>query len=198
MAKGIVAVVGRPNVGKSTFFNKLTGERISIVDDTPGVTRDRISADVEWNGRVLTLVDTGGIEPETNSALLRQMRAQAEMAIAAADVILFLTDLRTGVTDARPRRSRHNAASKSAKPVLPVVNKVRRAGRPAPPNSTSSIRLGPRQTRCPSRRVSRHRLAATCSTPCLELLPEPEEYAAPRRASSAWRSSASRTRANAR
>ena len=93
MAKGIVAVVGRPNVGKSTFFNKLTGERISIVDDTPGVTRDRISADVEWNGRVLTLVDTGGIEPETNSALLRQMRAQAEMAIAAAlimSVIWFM------------------------------------------------------------------------------------------------------------
>ena len=122
MAKGIVAVVGRPNVGKSTFFNKLTGERISIVDDTPGVTRDRISADVEWNGRVLTLVDTGGIEPETNSALLRQMRAQAEMAIAAADVILFLTDLRTGVTDAD--REIATMLRKSKKPVLPVVNKV--------------------------------------------------------------------------
>ena len=122
MAKGIVAVVGRPNVGKSTFFNKLTGERISIVDDTPGVTRDRISADVEWNGRELTLVDTGGIEPETKSELLRQMRAQAEMAIAAADVIIFLTDLRTGVTDAD--REVATMLRRSKKPVLLAVNKV--------------------------------------------------------------------------
>ena len=122
MAKGIVAIVGRPNVGKSTFFNKLTGERISIVDDTPGVTRDRISADVEWNGRELTLVDTGGIEPETKSGLLRQMRAQAEMAIAAADVIIFLTDLRTGVTDAD--REVATMLRRSKKPVLLAVNKV--------------------------------------------------------------------------
>lgn len=192
MAKGIVAVVGRPNVGKSTFFNKLTGERISIVDDTPGVTRDRISADVEWNGRVLTLVDTGGIEPETNSALLRQMRAQAEMAIAAADVILFLTDLRTGVTDAD--REIATMLRKSKKPVLPVVNKVDAPG-DLPPIFTSSTRSAS-ATRCPSRRFTAP-AAATCSTPCSSCCPSPR-IRRPRRASSAWRSSASRTRAKAR
>lgn len=192
MAKGIVAVVGRPNVGKSTFFNKLTGERISIVDDTPGVTRDRISADVEWNGRVLTLVDTGGIEPETNSALLRQMRAQAEMAIAAADVILFLTDLRTGVTDAD--REIATMLRKSKKPVLPVVNKVDAPGDlPADFYEFYSLGLG---DPLPSRRFTAP-AAATCSTPCSSCCPSPR-IRRPRRASSAWRSSASRTRAKAR
>ena len=99
MNKPIVAIVGRPNVGKSTFFNKISGQRLAIVDDTPGVTRDRIYADAEWNGRAVTLVDTGGIEPVTDSELLKQMRIQAQLAIDSADVIIFLTDVSTGGFD---------------------------------------------------------------------------------------------------
>ena len=97
MANSFVAVVGRPNVGKSTFFNFLAGERISIVDDTPGVTRDRIYAEVEWLGRKFSLIDTGGIEPRTDDVLLQQMRIQAELAIETADVILFMVDLKAGL-----------------------------------------------------------------------------------------------------
>ena len=96
MAKPLVAVVGRPNVGKSTFFNKIARRRISIVEDTPGVTRDRIYADCEWLNHKFTLIDTGGIEPHTDDILLRQMRRQAEVAIDTCDVILFFTDGRTG------------------------------------------------------------------------------------------------------
>ena len=98
MAKPLVAVVGRPNVGKSTFFNKIAGRRISIVEDTPGVTRDRIYADCEWLNYKFTLIDTGGIEPKTDDILLKQMRRQAEIAIDTCDVILFFTDGRTGMT----------------------------------------------------------------------------------------------------
>ena len=97
MAKPIVAIVGRPNVGKSTLFNKLVGTRLSIVDDTPGVTRDRIYGESEWRNRRFSLVDTGGIEPKTNDVILAQMRTQAQLAIDAADVIVLVTDLRTGV-----------------------------------------------------------------------------------------------------
>ena len=93
MAKPVVAVVGRPNVGKSTLFNKLIGQRLSIVKDTPGVTRDRVFAPCEWRGRTLLLADTGGIEPKTEDQLLRQMRYQAELAIEQADVIILVTDL---------------------------------------------------------------------------------------------------------
>ena len=96
--KPIVAVVGRPNVGKSTFFNKIAGKRISIVEDTPGVTRDRIYSDGEWNGREFTLIDTGGIEPAEKDVILSEMRAQAQIAIDTADVIVFVTDIRAGVT----------------------------------------------------------------------------------------------------
>ena len=92
MAKPLVAVVGRPNVGKSTFINKIAGRRISIVEDTPGVTRDRIYADCEWLNHKFTLIDTGGIEPRTDDILLKQMRRQAEIAIETCDVILFFTD----------------------------------------------------------------------------------------------------------
>ena len=97
MSKPVVAIVGRPNVGKSTLFNKLVGQRLSIVDDTPGVTRDRIYGECEWCGCKFTLIDTGGIEPHTNDILLSQMRNQAQLAIDSADVIIMVTDLRTGV-----------------------------------------------------------------------------------------------------
>ena len=98
MALPIVAVVGRPNVGKSTLFNKLIGQRLSIVEDTPGVTRDRIYSRCEWRGKEFMVVDTGGIEPESTDVILAQMRRQSELAIEKADVIVFLTDIRCGVT----------------------------------------------------------------------------------------------------
>ena len=100
MSKPIVAIVGRPNVGKSTLFNVLAGDNISIVKDTPGVTRDRIYADVEWLNHKFTLVDTGGIEPESKDIILSQMRDQAQIAIDTANVIIFITDVRQGLVDA--------------------------------------------------------------------------------------------------
>ena len=100
MAKPIVAIVGRPNVGKSTLFNKLIGQRLSIVEDTPGVTRDRVYAPCTWNGREFVMVDTGGIEPTTADQMLRDMRSQAEIAIDTADLVVLLTDVETGVTAA--------------------------------------------------------------------------------------------------
>ena len=120
--KGTVAIIGRPNVGKSTFFNKITGERISIVDDTPGVTRDRIYAETEWNGKTFVLTDTGGLEPSANTEILRQMRMQAELAIVGADVIIFMTDVRAGVT--ADDREIATMLMKSRKPVVLAVNKI--------------------------------------------------------------------------
>ena len=128
MAKPIVAIVGRPNVGKSTFFNKLIGERRSIVEDTPGVTRDRIYGECEWCGRKLTLIDTGGIEPKTDDIILSQMKLQAEIAIESADVIILLCDVRTGVTAAD--RDISVMLKKSGKPVIPAINKCDRIGQP--------------------------------------------------------------------
>ena len=122
MSKPVVAVVGRPNVGKSTLFNVLAGERIAIVKDTPGVTRDRIYADASWLNRDFTLIDTGGIEPDTKDVILSQMREQAEIAIATADVILFLTDVRQGLLDADAKVA--DMLRRSKKPVVLVVNKV--------------------------------------------------------------------------
>ena len=98
MAKPVVAIVGRPNVGKSTLFNKIIGQRLSIVDDAPGVTRDRIYGDGEWLGRKMLFVDTGGIEPKTDDIILSSMRSQAQLAIDTASVIVFVTDLKSGVT----------------------------------------------------------------------------------------------------
>ena len=97
MSRPIVAIVGRPNVGKSTLFNKLIGQRLSIVEDTPGVTRDRIFGECEWKNRKFSLVDTGGIEPESKDIILSQMRTQAQIAIDSADCIIFVTDVRTGM-----------------------------------------------------------------------------------------------------
>ena len=120
--KPIVAVVGRPNVGKSTFFNALAGEKISIVKDTPGVTRDRIYVDVTWLNYAFTLVDTGGIEPDSKDVILSQMREQAQLAIETADVILFMTDVKQGLQDADGKVC--DMLRRSGKPVLLVVNKV--------------------------------------------------------------------------
>jgi GTP-binding protein len=120
--KPVVAVVGRPNVGKSTFFNVMAGERLSIVKDTPGITRDRIYADVDWAGHDFTLIDTGGIEPDSNDIILSQMREQAQIAIDTADVIIFMTDVRQGLVDADSQVAL--MLRKSKKPVVLTVNKV--------------------------------------------------------------------------
>ena len=122
MSKPIVAIIGKPNVGKSTFFNYLAGSRISIVEDTPGVTRDRVYAETIWRGRNFTLIDTGGIEPESEDIILSQMREQANLAIAMADVILFLTDVRQGVTAADKEIAL--MLKKSKKPIVLVCNKA--------------------------------------------------------------------------
>ncbi|MDD6155703.1 MAG: ribosome biogenesis GTPase Der [Lachnospiraceae bacterium] len=122
MSKPIVAIVGRPNVGKSTLFNTLAGERISIVKDTPGVTRDRIYADVTWLNYNFTLIDTGGIEPDSSDVILSQMREQAQIAIDTADVIMFLTDVHQGLQDSDAKVA--DMLRRSHKPVVLVVNKV--------------------------------------------------------------------------
>lgn len=122
MSRPVVAIVGRPNVGKSTLFNALAGSMISIVEDTPGVTRDRIYADVTWLDKSFTLVDTGGIEPDSNDILLSRMREQAQIAIDTADVIIFITDVRQGLVDSDSKVA--DMLRRSAKPVILVVNKV--------------------------------------------------------------------------
>ncbi len=128
MAKPIIAVVGRPNVGKSTLFNKIIGQRLSIVEDTPGVTRDRIYAEFEWRSKSCMLVDTGGIEPFTSDVILSQMRRQAQLAIDSADVIILVTDIRSGVT--ATDQDVANMLLKSGKPIVLCVNKCDNLGAP--------------------------------------------------------------------
>lgn len=155
MGKPIVAIVGRPNVGKSTLFNMIVGERISIVEDTPGVTRDRIYADAVWLNHSFTLMDTGGIEPKTNDKMLRHMREQAEMAIEMADVVLFMVDVKTGLVDADFQVA--DMLRRAQKRIVLVVNKVDNIekqemdvyefynlgiGEPHPISSISKIGLG--------------------------------------------------------
>ena len=126
MARPTIAIVGRPNVGKSTLFNKLIGERRSIVEDIPGVTRDRIYGETEWRGIKLSVIDTGGIEPKTDDVILKQMRFQAEVAIESADVILFMCDVRTGLT--ADDRDIAVMLQKSGKPIIPCINKCDSVG----------------------------------------------------------------------
>ena len=126
MSKPIIAIVGRPNVGKSTLFNKLIGERRSIVEDVPGVTRDRIYGETEWGGKKFIVIDTGGIEPKTDDIILSQMRFQAQVAIESADVILFMCDVRTGLTASD--RDIAVMLQKSGKPIIPCINKCDSVG----------------------------------------------------------------------
>ena len=155
MSKPVVAIVGRPNVGKSTLFNVLAGDTISIVKDTPGVTRDRIYADCTWLDKNFTLIDTGGIEPDSSDIILSQMREQAEIAIATADVIVFIVDVRQGLVDADSKVA--DMLRKSKKPVVLAVNKVDSfekfgndvyefynlgIGDPVPVSAASRLRLG--------------------------------------------------------
>ncbi|MBR2343348.1 MAG: ribosome biogenesis GTPase Der [Clostridia bacterium] len=128
MSKPIVAIVGRPNVGKSTLFNKLIGERRSIVEDLPGVTRDRIYAEAEWRDRKFVLIDTGGIEPKSDDTILKQMRTQAEIAVASADVIVFMCDIRAGLL--ADDRDIAIMLKRSGKPIILAVNKIDRVGEP--------------------------------------------------------------------
>ena len=155
MSKPVVAIVGRPNVGKSTLFNALAGEMISIVKDTPGVTRDRIYADVTWLDKEFTMIDTGGIEPDSKDIILSQMREQAQIAIDTADVIIFITDVKQGLVDADSKVA--DMLRRSGKPVVLVVNKVDNfdkymadvyefynlgIGDPVPPSAASRLGLG--------------------------------------------------------
>ena len=126
MGKPIIAIVGRPNVGKSTLFNKLIGERRSIVEDVPGVTRDRIYGETEWCGKKFIVIDTGGIEPKADDIILSQMRFQAQIAIESADVILFMCDVRTGLTASD--RDIAVMLQKSGKPIIPCINKCDSVG----------------------------------------------------------------------
>lgn len=139
MARPVVAIVGRPNVGKSTLFNKLVGKRLSIIDNTPGVTRDRIYGNCEWLGHNMLLVDTGGIEPFSDDVILSQMRRQAELAITSADVIIFVTDIRSGVVAADSEVA--SMLQKSGKPIILCVNKVDNIGA-LPPEFYEFYNLG--------------------------------------------------------
>ena len=139
MSKPVIAIVGRPNVGKSTLFNKLIGERRAIVEDVPGITRDRIYGETEWRGKTMVVIDTGGIEPKTDDLILKKMRDQAQIAIDTADVILFMCDIKTGLV--ADDMDIAVMLKKSRKPVIPVVNKVDKVG-DVPPEFYEFYELG--------------------------------------------------------
>jgi len=139
MSKPVIAIVGRPNVGKSTLFNKLIGERRAIIEDTPGVTRDRIYGETEWRGKTMIVIDTGGIEPKTDDIILKKMREQAQIAIDTADVIIFMCDVRTGLV--ADDLDIAVMLKKSGKPVIPVINKVDKVG-DVPPEFYEFYELG--------------------------------------------------------
>ena len=139
MSKPVVAVVGRPNVGKSTFFNKIVGRRVSIVEDTPGVTRDRIYAQAEWNGRVFDMIDTGGIEPDSKDIILSRMREQAQVAVDMADVIIFMVDGREGMTAADEEVA--GMLRRTGKKIMLLVNKIDNPRKP-PDNLYDFYSLG--------------------------------------------------------
>ena len=139
MSKPLIAIVGRPNVGKSMLFNKIIGRRLSIVEDTPGVTRDRIYGESDWNGRKFTLVDTGGIEPNTDNQILAFMRQQAQIAIDNATVIVLVTDIKTGMTAADQEVA--GMLQRSKKPIVLAVNKMDSTG-PADPEFYEFYNLG--------------------------------------------------------
>jgi len=139
MSKPVIAIVGRPNVGKSTLFNKLIGERRAIIEDTPGVTRDRIYGETEWRGKTMIVIDTGGIEPKTDDIILKKMREQAQIAIDTADVIVFMCDIHTGLV--ADDLDIAVMLKKSGKPVIPVINKVDRVG-DVPPEFYEFYELG--------------------------------------------------------
>ena len=158
MAKPIVAIVGRPNVGKSTIFNKLTGQRLAIVEDTPGVTRDRIFCDCEWSGHKFLLVDTGGIEPRIDDGLLAHMREQAQLAIDSADCIVMVTELSAGVTP--QDQDVAGMLMRSGKPVVLAVNKCDKVGEP-PDGAVRLLQPRPRRADSGLRRARpRHRRPA--------------------------------------
>ena len=188
---GIVAVVGRPNVGKSTLFNRIVGKRMSIVDDTPGVTRDRIYAKAEWLGKEFMLVDTGGIEPDSKDVILSQMRMQAQLAIDKADVIIFVTDVTSGVT----ANDADVAAmlQKSGKPVVLCVNKCDGIGE-VPPEFYEFYNLGLGDPIAVSSYTVTER--EICLTLCLRICLRKILSVSIRKTLSRLRSSASRMRAN--
>ena len=184
--KPLVAIVGRPNVGKSMLFNKLCGQRLSIVEDTPGVTRDRLYAQCEWRNRVFDIVDTGGIEPGTDDQILAFMREQAEIAISTATVIVFVCDIKTGMTASDQEVA--NMLLRSGKPVVLAVNKADQTGRENP-DIYEFYNLGLGTHRRLRRPRPWHRGSAGC---CMEYFP-PEDERKRRTMSSRWRSSASQT-----
>ena len=168
--KPLIAIIGRPNVGKSMLFNKLVGRRISIVEDTPGVTRDRLYADTDWNGRSFTLVDTGGIEPRADTELLQFMREQAQIAMDTSDVIVLVTDIRTGVTAADKEIA--DLLLRSRRPVVLAVNKVDSTG-PVDPDIYEFYNLGLGEP-IPVSAVHGHGTGDLLDA-CLALLPPAEE-----------------------
>ena len=188
--KPIVAIVGRPNVGKSMLFNKLIGKRLSIVEDTPGVTRDRIYGETDWDGRSFTLIDTGGIEPRTDDQILSFMRDQAQIAIENATVIIFLTDVRTGLTASDQEVA--NMLLRSGKPIVLAVNKMDSTGVPDPDfYEFYNLGLG-----IPSlSRLSMATAPATCWTPVSSTSPQRRKKRR-RTTPLKWRSSASPTQAS--